>query len=627
MNASRVKRTAARAVFGVTALAAFGTALLVSTAVLAQTGPVDLSPPKRLEAYPQKALPPPSLKPLAAPQVLEPVAPVVEPVVGADDVSMEAMPENANPIIGEVFTESLEAVNPDVAGVLNADTGALGVDMWQGTDRKVLEALLMKVPVSSASPVMRDLMRRLLLTGAKVPAGGQPGSLIALRAGLLLSMGDFSGVSALLKVVPGYAENPDLLRIEVDTRLLTGDVARACQVTNAYIENQSSTYWQKAFIFCQALEGKGEQAQLGMSLLQELGVEDDVFYILVDAITSPGEAPVIESLPDPTPLHLALARVAKATLPLDVISSNLPSILRSIAISPNAPPELRIEAAERSEIAGSLPVDALRQLYASIEFPQENLDDPLNMIEQFSAPMSRALLYRATLAQKSPTAQAESLAQALHLARISGGYASAARAFLPQIMRVEPTPELAWFAPEAIRAFLITNRHDAVRGWFELLKGLSETDPQIAANLESIMPLARLSEFDEARGWTMARLPWWWDAVKTKDGARDVAATLASVFQALGEFIPDSMWVDLIAGPSHQSHMAPHPSLWFLLDSASQRGRLGETILVSLVIMGEGGPAKASPVVLQRVLKALAKVDLTSEARAMALEAVVAVGL
>lgn len=605
MNVSRVKRSVVGAVFG--------TALLTSSMVFAQSGPVDLSPPKRLESYPQKALPPTTLQPQSTIEAPVPV-----------QFENQAPPPKMG---GVVQAETLGAVNPDVAGVLTAETGGLGGDMWLGTERQVVEALLKKIPVSTASPALRDLMQRLLLTGASVPEGGEPGSLIALRAGLLLAMGDFTGVNALLKVIPGYAENPDLLRIEVDARLLTGDVGRACQVASAYNENQSSIYWQKAFIFCQALEGRGQQAELGMSLLQELGVEDEVFYILVDAISNPGEKPVIESLPDPTPLHLALARVAKATLPADVISSNRPAVLRSIAISPNVAPELRIEAAERAEVAGALPVDALRQLYASIEFSSEDLSDPLNKIKQLSGPLSRALLYRSTLSQKVPAAQAEALGQVLQMARDGGRYASTARAFLPQISRLDPTLDLVWFAPEAIRAFLITGRHDAVRGWFDLLKASAENDVQVAAKLEALMPLAKLSGYDQASGWSMESLPLWWDAVKADEGARDKAATLASVFKALGEFVPDSMWVELISGPTHQPLLAPHPSLWFLLDGAAERQRLGETILVSLVILGEGGPARASPMILERILKAMDQAGLKDEARAMALEAVVAVGL
>lgn len=149
----------------------------------------------------------------------------------------------------------------------------------------------------------------------------------------------------------------------------------------------------------------------------------------------------------------------------------------------------------------------------------------------------------------------------------------------------------------------------------------------MAAELESLMPVARLSGFEGADAWNMDRLHGWWTAIKDTEGARDKAAVLASTLNALGEYVPDEIWTDLVAGTSHTALMAPHPSHWFLLEAASTRARIGETVLLSLVSLGDGGPARADPIVLHHVLKSLRNIGLDREARAMALEAVVAAGL
>jgi hypothetical protein len=426
----------------------------------------------------------------------------------------------------------------------------------------------------------------------------------------------------------------------MDTRLLTGDVARACQMAHAYIETQNTTYWQKAFTFCQALEGQRQEALLGLGLLEEMGVKDPVYYKLVRAIADQGavsddaskgkiklNVPVIDSLADPTPLHLALARVAKAKLPSDVISSNRPSVLRAIAISPNASPELRLEAAERAESAGALSVDSLRQLYASIEFSDAELKNPLTIAAQRSGPMSRALLYRTSLSQTVPAAQAEALSKALEIARSGGRYASTARAFLPQLARVGASSNLVWFAPEAIRAFLVTGRTQEAQPWFDLLTEAAGHDPKMALAREQLMPVARLAGFSGSDSWTENSLDDWWNAIKDTEGARDKAAVLTSALDALGEFAPEGMWLKLIDGPSHQTILSPRPSLWFLLDMASNQARVGETVLLSLVILGDGGPARIEPLVGYRVLKALRIIGLNDEAHAMALEAVIAAGI
>jgi hypothetical protein len=65
----------------------------------------------------------------------------------------------------------------------------------------------------------------------------------------------------------------------------------------------------------------------------------------------------------------------------------------------------------------------------------------------------------------------------------------------------------------------------------------------------------------------------------------------------------------------------------YALSEASQLGRLGETVLLALLALGEEGPGAAHPLVLHEVLSALAQVDLAHEARLLAIEAAVANGI
>ena len=241
--------------------------------------------------------------------------------------------------------------------------------------------------------------------------------------------------------------------------------------------------------------------------------------------------------------------------------------------------------------------------------------------------MSRGVWLRTPWSQPAPAAQDDALSSALSAARLGGRYASTARAFLPQLRRVEPSSELVWFAPEAVRAFLVTGRSSGAQPWFDLLSGAAGRDPKMARSLEQLMPVARLAGFAAADAWSTERLSDWWASVKDTEGARDKAAMLIATLDALGEYAPESMWVELINGPSHQSILAPNPATWFLLNRASSQARVGETVLLSWVSLSDGGPANAAPLIAHRVFKALRNVGLNDDVRAMALEAVVAAGL
>ena len=562
--------------------------------------------------------------------------------------------------------DNLQTIDPDSAGTLTKAQGGFGATMWAGTERTIVERLLPQLPISASSAAMRNLMRRMLLSISRVPEGKSTGvSLVAVRVKLLAAMGDLVAVNALLNATPGRATDQELIRVETDARFLSNDNARACALAGGQVRDQNVPYWQKAFLFCQALAGEHSKASLGVSLMRETGEKDEVFFSLIDALGS-GVPADIPTLADPTPLHLAMARVAKAKLPADVISSNRPGVLRTIAISPNAPVDLRLEAAERAETTGALPVDSLRQLYTSVSFSEQDLANPLSRAESEGGPMTRALLYHTSLIQTVPTAQAEVVARALTLGRDEGRYASVVRVFMPVLKRIPPSAELLWFAPEAVRALLLNGETISAEAWFALMRASALFNKESSQGLAALMPIVRLMGSSEAAEWNTKKISAWWNTIKDKKNAVAKAALLYSLFDALGESVPPESWKSLVTGTGRRSVSMPNPALWFRLLEATEAVRKGpggeakevaqvvnqtgdqasdavsgttqpqpakgaervaETVLLSLLALGDAGPAGADPLLLRQVLKSLRSAGFDHEARIMAVEAALAAGL
>ncbi len=615
--------------------------------------PIQLSPPQQLA-------PPSGVSP----------APVPAPAA--------ATPSAATPPGGGVQVGNLQSIDPDTAGTLTAEQGGFGADMWRGTDRALVERLLPQLPVSSSSVVMRDLMRRMLLSIARVPEGKSKGaSLVVIRVKLLAAMGDPVAVNTLLNATPGRSTNVELTRIETETRFLANDNARACALAGGQIRDQSDPFWQKVFFFCQARAGEHDKAALGISVMRESGEKDEVFFSLLDSLGT-GTPPVITTLASPSPLHLAMARVAKAKLPSDVISSNRPGVLRTIAISPNASVELRLEAAERAESAGALAVDSLRQLYSSVSFSENDLANPLSRAETEGGPMTRGLLFLSSLIQTVPSAQAEVVARALDLGRKEGRYASVVRVFLPVLKRIPPSAELLWFAPEAVRGLLLLGEKISVEAWFALMKASALFNKEAVEAITRLMPIVRLMGSSEADEWNTSKLSSWWETVKESKTATENATLLYSLFDALGEPVPEASWKKLVTGKDRQTVNRPNLALWLRLLSATeaagkavpdkktaesssqiasaaavddaivasgqavaavfspssgssgaakQRSRVGETVLLTLLALGSDGPAGAEPLLLRQALFSLLAAGFEDEARAMAVEAALAAGL
>jgi len=627
------------------------------------SGPVRLAPPVQLQPAVKKADPIP-----------EPQAVVPQPAAKVSEPNSEVLPRASQE--PGIQVDTLKSISPDTAGVLGPEDGGFDPDMWLGSSGRFIDTMLVRLPINVASTTMRDLMRRLLLTSADLPSDHPgDGSQVVTRVGLLTEMGEISAVHQLLDAIPGREVMDQLVRYEADIRFLANDNARACALAASQVDNFDNAYWQKAFIFCQALAGEQDKAALGVSLLREIGEQDDAFFTLVNRLT--GADTPLESLSDPTPLHLSMARAGKVQLPGDVVTSNKPGILRSIATSPNAPVEIRLEAAERAELAGALDVDTLRQLYTSVSFSEQELANPLSRAEAESGTLSRALLYRTALIQTVPVAQAEVVARALALAREGGRYPSTVRVFLPVLTRMLPSTELVWFAPEAIRAFLIAGDVDTALPWFALLKAKAMFDKDAITILEALLPVARLAGYGNATALTEDSLGKWWALNKDKENGPENAALLFSLFEAMGEPVSQESWEELLDGPQRSTVVMPSPALWNRLISATReaalplpvtitkdpqvepqaalsgsmphttqviataslgatlvpptsaplRQRFGEALLLSLITIGDGGPGQATPVVLSKVISSLRAIGLETEARALALEAAVAAGL
>ncbi len=105
---------------------------------------------------------------------------------------------------------------------------------------------------------------------------------------------------------------------------------------------------------------------------------------------------------------------------------------------------------------------------------------------------------------------------------------------------------------------------------------------------------------------------------------------------ALGE--QDSLsWIDLATEPTSPADFAaepgistrpmPNAALLYALREASEMRRLGETVLLVLLVLGEDGPAQSHPMALNAALSGLMQAGLEREARALAIEAAIAKGI
>lgn len=523
----------------------------------------------------------------------------------------------------------LGSVSPDSGGTLEESMGGLGIDMWSGTPRSTIIRLLPQMPERHSSPALQDLARRLLLSAAVAPTrkpGDPETSLMGLRVERLEAMGLTGAVVDMIALAPDRETDPYLLRAAIDNRLLLGNVEDACEEAAGPSDALPRLYWEQVIVFCQAHSGNTAGAAFGANVLAEDGqVQDPAFFALADALIG-GRQARIESLADPTPLHLAMARAANVALPSDALETDSPLILRALADSPVVTPGVRLEAAERAAMAGAIGQHRLAERYAALEFGADDLANAISRADGKRTAVERALLYQAARLHEVPAARAAAVRKALEVGAQDGMYLLTARVHRSLLEEFEPSAELAWFGADAARALYVLGRPDLADLWVETVRRFGEK-PEHKRAAELLWPLARLA--DEVPGWRDAGHDRWIAALQESTGATwtQRAGLAYALLEAFGEPVPDENWSMLMNGASRTDTLAVDPAYLRSFRLAAADDRRGETALLAILLLGPSGVKDAGSVVVAAIIEGLTTVGLASDARRLAVEAALEGGL
>ncbi|MDH3230488.1 MAG: hypothetical protein OEN55_11910 [Alphaproteobacteria bacterium] len=544
----------------------------------------------------------------------------------ADPTAAEA-PSDGDTPDPDIEIGELLAIDPDSGGLLEPSMGGLGIGMWEGMSRALLLRLLPQLPDRYDSPALHDLARRLLLSTAIVPPraeSGTGGGVMAARIERLEAMGLSGAVVDMLGLLPEETRDSALLRILIDNRLLAGDDDGACAASAAAGDVLTGTYREQFLVFCQARTGDSAAANFGVNLLSESdNVEDPAFFMMVGALLTGGKARV-KSLPAPTPLHLALARATRTSLPADVLETESLAVLRALVDDPAVPDAVQLEAAELAALAGAIGTARLADHYAAVEFSDKEISKALTMAETDHSPRNRALLYQAAVRQELPVGKAAAMQKAWQLAAEDDIYRLSVGVYLPMLEGLQPASALTWFAADAARALYAFNRLEKAGQWAATAGRVTE-EPEYRQRAVLLWPLVALAE-GSARGPGQAG---WLAALRTSAGAdAGLQAGLAySLFEAMGERMREEDWLALMDGVSRGPALAADPAYLRQFRRAAIAGRRGETVLLALLILGQGGVADAGPELISEIIVGLRLVKLEEEARRLALEAALQGGL
>lgn len=569
-----------------------------------------------------------------------------------------------------ITVNRLEAVDPDAIGLIGEDQGGFPLTLWRGAQWSVVSGLMPRMPAGLGSPALRDMARRLLVSRASVPVGKPlDASFVALRIERLLAMGDVGNALALLKIAPDERRDEALARTRIEALFFDSNNADACKAVLNAIRDYSGLYWSQAQAFCLALSGSHARASLIADLLRERENEiEKVFFAAIDALAGAkgGESPALTA---PSALHLSMMRAAGFRFPAEIVQTAQASVLRVVALAPNAALDIRLIAAEKAHRIGALTDDEIMRFYMSIPFSKAELSGPISAAEETWAPRTRALLVRAAAVQSVALAKAEVLRRAWQLGQERDGYAEIAGTSVPVVAGIEPAAELLWFAKDAARVLFAAGRSARALAWYQIAAADSQRIEE-ARDAEAVLwPLAVLAdpitdtrqnadgENSDGAGNIVvrpvgtnavpvdaARLQTWFDTRRQADAQPDnqpdnqadaqtvsrQAAAFYTLLEATGRRVPDALWQSLLDRPftGVAGGDAGLNVVWtHRLETASTDARLGETVLLATVGAGDAGEKSLSVADAARMIVALRRVGLEAEARRLAVETAMAAGL
>ena len=522
---------------------------------------------------------------------------------------------------------TLSGVDASTAGLLSAQQGGFGSDMWRGASRADIDNYLGRLPVPSRSPIVSDLARRLLLTGAQPPEGaGSASSLLATRLNLLIAAGHTEAALELAQAAgrdrsPGVAAGLARAALAKDDERLACEALKDIPPGNDPAHDAMAAFSVKLSAYCQLAAGNREIASLTLDLAREEGLDDPLFY----SLASEAAAGIVLRAPEPNELGIvdaAFYRLAKRDLPENAVAIAAPALLPSLLDDPSIPAERKVEAAERAAAYGLINGRQLAAFYRKPRFTPEQLAGLLTSDIPEASPLRRAMIYQSISSAVAADERIRLFKLAFATAEAAGLYYPTVEALYPELDNMEPNEALRPLAAAAARAFIAIGERTKAQQWLTLVTSGGQTLGRDARELTGLMRVegGSASGFD-AKTLSAEIVADLKSGVKT---TQFYAASEAMLLDALGFQLDPAVWDALLDARGALTGKVPPEALLNRMQAAGARNAVGEAVLLALDAIGREGPGAVHPRASAQAVSSLRAVGLESEARRLALEALMA---
>lgn len=561
----------------------------------------------------------------AAPNITAPLVVEAAPQAGGS-ASASPKAEAATPAVKKLPSlAELEAMTPDQldelfglrpktdmpaaarrsmkqVGVLDASEGGLPPGMLAGQSAALVRALLKGNNGTLVSRWGHIMLRRVLASRLDAPEGMNPADFAALRAALLVRMGEGEAARALVQDVDAANFTPDLTQAAVDAYVATADFTGICPVMSIHGGARKDPQWQALRAICQAFQGAGNAAmtqlnrQMGGNAMPRIDMLLAQKYAGAAGKARRNVTIEWDGVSGMTPWRYGLAIATGLEPPASLMQDAGARYDYTAATAPMLGLPMRAQAAERAAARGILSSAAMVDLYSQIYAIDEIKGDPA----------ARAELLRTAFVGDTPAARLEAMQQLWstapgslqrHSREVLTAYAAA---------RLEPDAKMAGNARGLIASMLAAGLDQNALRWASVVDVGSPGWALLACAApirSSPVEAGALTSFYGA---------------DDSEGARQSTFLLAAL-AGLGRITPETQR-DL--AEKIEVNLGRETRWSQLIQQAAEVDNPGLVALLAAVGMQGESWDKMTPLHLYHIVSALNRVGLQAEARMIAAEAV-----
>jgi len=332
-------------------------------------GPGDY-PPMATEDPPDKA-PAPQAAPEQATPDADTATGAPRPLNdGSAEVQVLPAPGGKVALPAPVEVDSLGTAEGPPVGTLDASNGGFGDHIWSGSDRSKAEALLTRAPLVSGDPVLRDLVRRVVLTRAAVPPGQAKKAFITVRIERLLDAGLVKEAGALAAQA-AVVNDEEFARVQA-TAILLANREDACGPATTRRQTAGDVFWLQLRAYCAETAGDTATADITKAVLKAQGHNDPAYDTLVEDVLTKKPLPP-GAIANPTAMHIFL--IQQAGLPVTEPVARKMGTVENLLVARDSrnSPRARFEAAERIVATGALSAAELIKIADAQDLPLNRL--------------------------------------------------------------------------------------------------------------------------------------------------------------------------------------------------------------------------------------------------------------